>query len=301
MFLSDVRTCFYFYLNTQHSSAPAFIYLNNMYKTYCITNLNFLHQCKIRFSYHVKITFSHPYSSFAVVGRKCFNICPCNASWQWQSEVLKRGKVEQLTEFGTRKRKESLSNLKAETVRVRKLARFTDSVRVLFMSESISEARTQLMRLGPAGQFSRTLQPIAQNHASFDRPSRDASGPRAGTGGGARGPGAVRAVQGGEPRGGACGAPLAAAARAGAPDAVAGTAGPAVGGAAPAGIPARVVPRRVPGGGDGRAPRRPPLRRPPSRPPRAPHHHHSLLIVSSRSRLTVPSSISENWYYAVVP
>jgi hypothetical protein len=117
----------------------------------------------------------------------------------------------------------------------------------------------------------------------------DAAGPR-GVAGVARGMDVIRAVQGSEPRGGAGGAIVAATARAGAPDAVAGAARPAVCGAASAGLSARVVSCRIPRGGNGRAPRCPPLRPPPSRPPRASHHHHSLLVVSSRSQRRVPFS-----------
>uniref|UniRef100_A0A0D9V7Z5 Amino acid transporter transmembrane domain-containing protein n=1 Tax=Leersia perrieri TaxID=77586 RepID=A0A0D9V7Z5_9ORYZ len=74
----------------------------------------------------------------------------------------------------------------------------------------------------------------------------DADGPHGGAGGGARRPGAVRAVQGGEPGDGAGGASVAEAARAGAPVAMAGTVGPAVGGTASPRLAARVVPRRIP-------------------------------------------------------
>ncbi|KAL6614137.1 hypothetical protein ACP70R_036407 [Stipagrostis hirtigluma subsp. patula] len=125
----------------------------------------------------------------------------------------------------------------------------------------------------PVQSLTRTTPPRKRPSST----SLDAVGPFAGTGG-ARGPGAVRAVQSGEPRGGACGGPVAAAARAGAPVTVAGASGTPVGGAAAARLPARVVPRRVPRRGNGRAPRRPPLRPPPSWPPRASHHHHTLLI-----------------------
>ena len=123
----------------------------------------------------------------------------------------------------------------------------------------------------------------------------DAAGPR-GVAGVARGMGVIRAVQSSEPRGGAGGPIVAATARAGAPDAVAGAARPAVCGAASAGLSARVVSCRIPRGGNGRAPRCPPLRPPPSRPPRATHHHHSLLVVSSRSQRQIHIALSSPKY-----
>jgi hypothetical protein len=100
----------------------------------------------------------------------------------------------------------------------------------------------------------------------------------------------VRAVQNSEPRGGADSAIVAATARAGAPDAVVGAARTAVRGAAFAGLSARVVSCRIPWRGNGRASRCSPLRPPLSRPPRAFHHHHPLLVVSSRSQPQVPFS-----------